>query len=128
MAWKMHNPNPKGKHVGDCTVRAITCATGESWEQAYTGICLQGFLMCDMPSNNGVWGAFLRKKGFKRRMLPDNCPDCYTVEDFCKDHPQGTFVVAVSGHVLCVKDGDAYDSWNSLSENPIYYFEIESED
>ena len=58
-------------------------------------------------------------------MLPNDCPDCYTVEDFCQEHPKGTFVVAVSGHVLTVVDGDAYDSWNSLAENPIYYFERE---
>ena len=123
MAWIKHNPNPAGKHVGDCTIRAITRATGESWEEAYCGITLQGFIMCDMPSNNGVWGAYLRKKGFIRKMLPNDCPDCYTVEDFCKDHPRGTYVVAVSGHVLTVVDGDRYDSWDSGEENPIYYFE-----
>lgn len=123
MAWINHNPNPAGKHVGDCTIRAITRATGESWEEAYCGIALQGFIMCDMPSNNGVWGAYLRKKGFIRKMLPNDCPDCYTVEDFCKEHPRGTYVVAVSGHVLTVVDGDRYDSWDSGEENPIYYFE-----
>ena len=125
MAWIKHNPNPSGRHVGDCTVRAITRATGESWEEAYTGIALQGFIMCDMPSNNGVWGAYLRKRGFRRRMLSDNCPECYTVEDFCKDHPKGTYIVAVHGHVLTVVDGDRYDSWDSGSEIPIYYFERE---
>ena len=81
--------------------------------------------MCDMPSNNGVWAAYLRKRGFKRRMLPDDCPDCYTVEDFCRDHPKGTFVIAVHGHVLTAKDSDFYDSWNSGNENVIYYFERE---
>ncbi len=114
-----------GKHVGDCTVRAISKATGDKWHKTYCGICLQGFLMSDMPSNNGVWGAYLRKKGFKRKMLDNSCPDCYTVEDFCKDHPKGIFVVAVNSHVLTVVNGDAHDSWNSLAENPIYYFERE---
>lgn len=125
MAWVKWNPNPMEKHVGDCTIRAITKATGESWESAYCGIALQGFLMCDMPSNNGVWGAYLRKKGFVRHMLPNNCPDCYTVEDFCADYPKGTYVVAVSSHVLTVVDGDYHDSWDSGKENPIYYFERE---
>ena len=125
MAWVKWNPNPMGKHVGDCTIRAITKATGESWENAYCGIALHGFLMCDMPSNNGVWGAYLRKKGFVRRMLPNNCPDCYTVEDFCNEHPKGVYVVAVSSHVLTVVDGDYHDSWDSGQENPIYYFERE---
>lgn len=125
--WKMHNPNPNGKFVGDCTVRAITKATGEDWYTVFFGICIQGALMCDMPSNNSVWGAYLKSKGFKRKLLREECPDCYTVEDFCKDHPKGTFVVAVHNHVLTVIDGDHYDSWQSGQENPIYYFEREAE-
>jgi hypothetical protein len=58
-------------------------------------------------------------------MLPNDCPDCYTVEDFCQEHPNGTFVVATHGHVLAVIDGNYYDSWDSGQENPIYYFERE---
>ena len=126
--WIKWNPNPLGKYVGDCTIRAIAKATGDSWEDIYCGITLYGFMMCDLPSSNAVWGAYLKKRGFKRKMLPNDCPDCYTVEDFCEEHPEGIFVVAVSGHVLCIKDGDYYDSWDSSMENPIYYFEIESED
>ena len=127
MAWIKRNSNPSNRHVGDCTVRALTKALDKSWEDAYCGIALYGFMMGDMPSNNGVWGAYLKRNGFRRCMLPNDCPDCYTVEDFCQEHAKGTFVVAVSGHVLTVVDGDAYDSWNSLAENPIYYFEREEE-
>ncbi len=129
MAWKYWNPNPAGRHVGDCTIRAITRATGETWESAYSGIAVQGFLMTDMPSNNAVWGSYLRRKGFVRRPIPDDKPDDYTVEDFCRDHPKGMYIVAVSGHVLTVVDGDWFDSWDSSKEFPIYYFEKkESED
>lgn len=125
MSWKMYNPNPTGRHAGDCTVRAITKATGTEWENAYSGIAIQGMIMCDMPSNNAVWGNYLRQKGFKRKLIPDDCPDDYTVDDFCHDHPEGIFVVVVSGHVMTVVDGDYYDSWDSGHELPIYYFERE---
>lgn len=125
MAWVEWNPNPIGKHVGDCTVRAVAKATMQSWEDAYSGMALEGFLLSDMPSANNVWGAYLRRKGFKRHMIPDTCPDCYTVEDFCNEHPKGVYVVAVSSHVLTVIDGNYYDSWDSGQENPIYYFERE---
>lgn len=117
-----YNPNPQEARVGDCTVRAIARATGKTWQQTYIGICLEGYCMGDMPSANHVWGAYLRRMGFARRMLPDDCPDCYTVTDFCRDHPEGTYVLAISGHVVCVQDGDYYDTWDSGDQIPVYYW------
>ena len=81
--------------------------------------------MCDMPSANSVWGAVLRDKGFTRKMLPNQCPDCYTVADFATEHPEGTFVLALDAHVVCLKDGAAYDSWDSTSGTVLYYYEEE---
>ena len=60
-----YNANPQKKRVGDCVIRAISKATGMSWEKTYTEICLQGFRMCDMPSSNSVWGEYLRENGVK---------------------------------------------------------------
>lgn len=117
-----YNPNPMGARVGDCTVRAIARATGQSWERVYTGLCLEGFALGDMPSANHVWGAYLRRHGFRRHILPDDCPDFYTVADFCRDHPKGSYVLAISGHVVCAEDGDYYDTWDSGGEVPAYYW------
>ena len=74
--------------------------------------------MCDMPSSDAVWGAVLKKHGFIRESLPDNCPDCYTAEDFCMDHQHGVFVLGFGGHVATVVDGDIYDSWDSSKQIP----------
>ncbi len=43
------NPNPDGKAVGDCVIRAIVLATGKSWEDVYVGIADAGLAMSDMP-------------------------------------------------------------------------------
>ena len=117
-----YNPNPCGARVGDCTIRAISKVLKQSWEETYIGLAFQGFLMCDMPSANHVWGAYLRLKGLHRDILPSECPDCYTVRDFCRDYPKGEYVLAISGHVVAVVDGQYYDSWDSGSETPIYYW------
>ena len=121
--WRMYNPNPLGKAVGDCTVRAICKATGKRWQEVYIGLCDTGLRMGDMPSANAVWGEYLRGLGYLRHVVPDTCPSCYTVEDFCVEHPDGTYILALSGHVACVSDGDLYDSWDSRREVPIYYWE-----
>ena len=124
--YREYNPNPQGKRIGDCVVRAISRAIGRAWKETYAGICVQGYELCDMPSANRVWGAYLLEQGFRRYILPDTCPDCYTVEEFCREHPQGTYVLAISGHVVCVVDGDWYDSWDSGQETPIYYWQKEA--
>jgi len=121
--WKEYNCNPIRKRVGDCTVRAISKALGQDWETVYVGLALQGFMMADLPSANAVWGAYLRKNGFRRYIIPEECPDCYCVADFAADHPRGTYILALSGHVVCVCDGDIYDTWDSSEETPLYYWE-----
>lgn len=117
-----YNPNPAGAKVGDCVVRALSKALGQDWEQTYIDLCVEGCLRCDMPSANAVWGAYLRRKGFERDFVPNSCPDCYTVEDFCADHPNGTYILALDGHVVSVVDGQYFDTWQSGREVPIYYW------
>ena len=122
MSYKNYNANPTGKHVGDCTVRAVSKALGCCWEEAYAGLIAEGYLYKDMPSANRVWGAYLRRKGFKRKSIPDEFSDYYTVVDFCNDYPKGTYVLALDRHVICIIDGDYYDTWDSGKEAPIYYW------
>ncbi len=120
--YVFYNPNPAGRMVGDCSVRAVSKALNTDWETAYTLIMMNGYMMGDMPSSNSVWGAVLRESGFYRENIPNECPYCYTAEDFCIDHPKGTYVLGFGNHVATVKDGDLYDSWNSLQEIPQYYW------
>lgn len=120
--YSHYNKNPLGKNVGDCTVRAISKATGKGWEDTYLALCMQGLIDCDMPSANAVWGNYLRKNGFRRHIVPDTCPECYSVADFARENQRGTFILALSGHVVCVKNGVIYDSWNSGNETVLYYW------
>lgn len=122
MAYRYFNPNPSGKRVGDCVIRGVSFLTGDDWEKTYLGIAIQGFEAFDMPSSNAVWAEYLRKRGYKRYVIPDTCPDCYTVKDFCADHSRGIFLLATGSHVVAVKNGDYYDAWDSGNEVPIYFW------
>ena len=121
--WVEYNPNPIEKRVGDCVVRAISKVLEQDWEKTFVALCLQGLMMCDMPSSNSVWAAYLRHKGFKKQIIPDTCPECYTIKDFCEEQPQGRFVLGTGKHAVAVVDGKCFDAWHSLNETPIYYFE-----
>lgn len=125
MAWVFYNPNPKSIFVGDCVIRALTLACGQSWDKTYLQVSTHGYILKDMPSSNMVWGIYLKNQGFKRYIIPNECPDCYTVRDFCSDNPKGTYVLATGTHVITCIDGDYYDTWDSGNEVPIYYFRKE---
>lgn len=118
-----YNINPCNKSVGDCVIRAISTALNQPWEKTYLDICLQGFIMCDMPSANHVWGAYLKEKGLSRHTIPHELADDYSVNDFCDDNPEGTFILACSGHVIAVIDGRYYDNWDSGDVAVLYYWE-----
>ena len=102
---------------------AIAIATNKAWVDTYLDLCLMGMIMADMPSANSVTTAYLRNKGFQRKTVPDSCPNCYTIADFCKDHPKGTYIIGTGSHLTTVIDGDLWDSWDSSNECPVYYFE-----
>ena len=117
-----YNPNPMGKRVGDCSVRAISKALNVSWDDAYIVISEQGYKLGDMPSADYVWGSVLKQHGYTRHIIPNSCPNFYTTEMFCRDHPQGTYVLGFGNHVCTIVDGNIYDSWNSSEQVPVFYW------
>ncbi len=122
MSYRFYNPNPAGRFVGDCTIRAICRLTDQEWDTVYAGTSFEGFLRKDMPSGNATWGAYLVRKGYVRKFIPDSKLGFYTVKDFCMDHPTGRFLLALDQHVVTVVDGDYYDTWDSGNELPLYYW------
>lgn len=120
-----YNPNPIHESVGDCTVRAISRVLKIDWHHAYLNIVIQGYMTYNMPSANRVWGDFLETQGFIKYSIDPSCPNCYTIKDFCKEHPKGTYVLGTGDHVVAVVNGDYFDTWDSGNEIPIYYFEKE---
>ena len=116
-----YNPNPASVHrVGDCAVRAISKALNIPWATAYIKLAINGIAMGDMPNANNVIASVLRQNGFTRMDIPTDCPDCYTVYEFAKDHPHGTYVAGTGIHVVCIDSGNYYDSWDSGDETIAY--------
>lgn len=126
MAYVFFNNNPKKQRVGDCVIRAIGKAVGQDWTDAYIGLCSEGLVFKDLPSSNYVWGMYLKKYGFEEHMISSVCPNCMTVSEFAKTHPKGRYVLACQNHVVCVDDGDYFDTWDSGDEIVLYYYAKEN--
>lgn len=122
--WIPYNANPKGNRDVDCTVRAISVALGQSWDRTYAEVFLEGYIAKRMPVSNSVWRSYLRRKGFVREVVPDTCPDCYTVEDFADDHPHGVYLIGCDSHVVCIVDGNVIDTFDSRGQTlrDFYYY------
>lgn len=119
MAFVYANPNPCRERVGDCTVRAISLATGQPWREVYAALCSYGYMLCDMPSSNAVWGQYLNDLGYDKDIASRSCPMC-TVAEFADENTNGVYILGTGTHVVCVKDGDYYDAWDSGDETPIF--------
>lgn len=122
MPYSYYNPNPIRNNTRDCAIRAVAKALNISWEDSFAAIAVMAYSMGETMDANAAWGAVLRQNGFKRDIIPNTCPDCYTVQDFCKDHPRGIFVLGFDGHVATVIDGVLYDSYDSSYLIPNYYW------
>lgn len=125
--WIKYNANPVANRVEDCAIRAVAVALDISWEYAFDLIAKKAKEMGNVMHSNAVFGSVLRQHGFKRFIVPNSCPDCYSLIDFCMDNPEGVYVVGLDSHVVAVIDGNYIDTWDSGNEIPIYYWkEIEN--
>ena len=119
------NPNPIHESAEDCVVRAFCKVLNLPWEEAYLQLCMKGLEMYNWGNSNAVWGALLHDKGFKRGIIPNTCPDCFTVKDFCREYPTGVYVLGTGTHAVAVVDGDYFDTWDSGDLVPIYSYRKE---
>ena len=120
--WIEKNPNPCRQEEPDCVVRAIAIATGQTWDDVHWDLCFLSHMKCTMPSVNWLWGLYLAKHGFEKFLLPESCPECVTVREFCRRFPKGTYVIGTGSHAVCVIDGNYFDMWDSGDETPTYFY------
>lgn len=123
MGYKFCNPNPDGKLVDDCVFRALSIVLGMDWDTVAIHLGVYVLMEHDRPDSNRVWGRMLEDYGFKRRGIPDSCPNCYTVHQFALDHPSGVYILATGTHVIALIDGTYYDTTDTGDYVPVYYWE-----
>ena len=123
--YQHYQPNPRGVQTDDCVIRALTKALDVDWDTASVYAIVQQIRDSDLYVKNYVWGNLLLRNGFTKHHIPDTCPDCYTVQDFAKEHPKGLYIIGTGEHVVAVVEGDWFDAFDSGSMIPIVYYEKE---
>lgn len=107
--FSYYNANPYGRLVNDCTVRAISLATGESWNDTYKELSdfarMQGSMFDDVMYIDSYLDIKFDKfyqRNNKRKLA---------VRQFTQEYPIGTFLITMRGHITCCIDGTIYDTF-----------------
>jgi hypothetical protein len=115
--FKYFNPNPtKNKRASDCAIRALSKALDISWDDAFDILADNAKIMGDTMDSKIVMTATLREFGFYKENIPHTCPDCLTVNEFCKMFPRGIYILGTQSHIVTAIDSNFYDIWNSGDE------------
>jgi hypothetical protein len=109
-----YNANPKNRLTGDCAFRAISLATGKPYNECVMEMaklmCETGYGLTDIKGID----VYLKRLGWVKMKQPkkdDNTK--YTGNEFCKIF-KGTCIANIGGgHIVCIKNGKLYDTWNS---------------
>jgi hypothetical protein len=70
--------------------------------------------VCDLPNSVEGFRKIMKDLHFSKTILDAKYK--MTVKDFMESHKTGTYILSVeglTGHVVCGKDGDWYDAFNS---------------
>ena len=110
MKFIYYNANPLQRKVNDCTVRAYSLATNQSWDDAFIELSEFARYSGIMPDEVEYIDEFLEKR-FKVVFRSDGIFKM-TVEDFANEFNCGTYLITVGGHITCCIDGCVYDTFN----------------
>ena len=77
-----------------------------------------------MPNADAVWGKYLYQHGFEPFLLPQSCPECVTIDAFCRMYPEGVYIIGTGSHAVAIINGNYYDSWDSGREVPSFFWKI----
>ena len=121
-------PNKKDlkDNYGDCSVRCICKAFDLSWKEAYKKLIpyVLEYQCPFMGMTLDIYKEVFKDMGFEYHGISNKKGTKRpTVKDFAKNHPEGTYILSVAHHLVCVKDGKYYDTWDSGWKSLYGYYE-----
>lgn len=118
MSYRYYNANPLNNNITDCFIRSLSCATGKSWDETYERI-----------SDMAQWaGMTMDNRDFILEYLDrhyERLPRFYgTIGEASKKYKNNTILVTTPGHIVCCKQGNVLDSWDSSNKQVEYIWKV----
>lgn len=111
-----YNPHPKGKFVNDCVKRAITIATGLSYNEVQRQLnATKRELGLDVYNNPKVWEQYLLRNGFERINFPatKGVKRVTPLTLAINSNKNDIYVCRCAKHLVTVTDNQIFDTWDS---------------
>ncbi|WP_298061785.1 hypothetical protein [uncultured Rikenella sp.] len=106
MAYRYYNANAVGNIAMDCTIRAISCATGKSWDYVYEHLSDLAQERGTMMDNSEFIINYLDRRYEKIPVYGE------TVGELSEMYPNNILLITMEGHITCSKYGTIYDIWD----------------
>lgn len=117
--FKYYQPNKKDlkDEQGDCSIRAITKFFGITWLEAFDELITYARQTQKMVNSlDNIHLLMDSKKIPYVKCYKPKDKKKTTVMDFAKSNKSGTYILYVrvgyGTHLVCVKDGNYYDTWD----------------
>ena len=112
--YKYTNANPLNRYDDDCVIRAISCATGKSWDYVYD-------YLSDLAQYEGT---LLDKREFVIKYLDNTfhrLNGVYgTIGEVSGMFPDATLIISTPGHLTCSKQKILYDTFDPRNREVEY--------
>ena len=111
--YKYYNRNPNNDKLGDCVCRAISTATGLSYQAVDNLLQLTADeydcdKLCVCCYHNLLDNILCYER--------ITCKRFETVEDIARLHPRDTILARIEGHLTCIIKGNILDIWDCSTE------------
>ena len=124
MAYINYNANPKERKIGDCVIRALSKATGKSWDEVYDELYIIGKKKKRMMNDPAVYKEFLKDNNFNEYPAKrDEYNKMILVSEFAQiSNKENIYIISTRKHLTVVMEGDIYDTWNTSNEKAGRFF------
>ena len=104
--YRYYNANPMLNDIEDCTIRALSVAEDISWDEAYKKLSdyarKKGLMLSSVKSvENYLDDHYYRE-----------CNYDIKVGEIIEEHPVGTYIITMDGHITVLKNGINYDTFD----------------
>ena len=114
-----YNANPNNNKTGDCVIRAISVATGKSWDEVLDELTEVAHEVKSVPNNRDTYEIYLERNGFVRCKQPrkeDNTK--YRGWEFLDSIKKTDTILCHIGsyHIVAIKNKKIWDIWDDSQD------------